>query len=352
VADPGLGDQIEAFLRNALDQKRLEDRLVREAIGALRQTLTGIERTLNTSGILSPGPGRDEQIKRLVTAVANSVQRTWGTPQLEVLQEVLSPFFAQQLEFARQMVELSGGTLTSPGAVAASQQLVNQAVNQAVIGGKTLADTLRVSVPLLVADRTERYIRLGMSDLGGEVVATYADAVVRTTSTNVEAIIRTGVHEVGSAAQMAIYELETDPEWLGPDGLAWTATLDSAVCPVCLAMDGTKLVIGQPSRFWDGRNKVSPHWQCRCYALPMKWRGEDMTSPSGKKVPVKRPTEGDKGDGSLNFKTEVVDWVRANPETTKQIFGRKIGEMLLGENGQKRIGLDRAVKLWQAPKAS
>jgi hypothetical protein len=185
MADPGLGDQIEAFLRNALDQKRLEDRLVREALGALRQTLTGIERTLNTSGILSPGPGRDEQIKRLVAAVANSVQRTWGTPQLEVLQEVLAPFFAQQLEFARQMVELSGGTLASPGAVAASQQLVNQAVNQAVIGGKTLADTLRVSVPLLVADRTERYIRLGMSDLGGEVVATYADAVVRTTSTNV-----------------------------------------------------------------------------------------------------------------------------------------------------------------------
>ena len=202
MADPGLGDQIEAFLRNALDQKRLEDRLVREAIKALRQTLTGIERTLNTSGILSPGPGRDEQIKRLVTAVANSVQRTWGTPQLEVLQEALAPFFAQQLEFARQVVELSGGTLTSPGAVAASQQLVNQAVNQAVIGGKTLADTLRVSVPLLVADRTERFIRLGMSDLGGEVVATYADAVVRTTSTNVE----------GSSAR-ACMRLDRLPRW-------------------------------------------------------------------------------------------------------------------------------------------
>lgn len=352
MADPKLPDQIEAFLRNALSQKRLEDELVQDALKALRQTLTGIQRTLDTSGIMSPGPGRDEQIRRLVTAVANSVQRSWGVPQIEALQQALTPFFAQQLEFARQMVELSGGALSNPGAVAASQGLVNQAINQAVVGGKTLADTLRISVPLMVSDRMERLIRLGMSDLGGEVAATYADAVVRTTSNNVEAIIRTGVHEVGSAAQMAIYEFETDPEWLGPDGLVWTATLDSAVCPVCLAMDGTKLVIGQPFRFWDGRNKVSPHWQCRCYALPMKWRTEDMTSPSGKTVPVKRPTEGDKGEGSLNFKTAVVDWVRQNPETTKQIFGRKIGGMLLGENGQKRIGLDRAVKLWQAPKAS
>ena len=182
MADPGLGDQIEAFLRNALDQKRLEDRLVREALSSLRQTLTGIDRTLNTSGILSPGPGRDEQIKRLVTAVANSVQRTWGTPQLEVLQEVLTPFFAQQLEFARQMVELSGGALSNPGAVAASQGLVNQAINQAIVGGKTLSDTLRISVPLMVSDRMERLIRLGMSDLGGEVAATYADAIVRTTA--------------------------------------------------------------------------------------------------------------------------------------------------------------------------
>jgi intein/homing endonuclease len=671
MADPNLPDQIEAFLRNALSQKRLEDELVQDAVRALRQTLVGIQRTLDTSGIMSPGPRREEQIRRLVTAVANSVQRSWGVPQLEVLQEALTPYFAQQLEFARQMVELSGGALSNPGAVAASQGLVNQAINQAVVGGKTLADTLRISVPLMVSDRMERLIRLGMSDLGGELV-TYADAVVRTTSNNVEAIIRTGVHEVGSAAQMAIYEVESDPDWLGEDGLVWTATLDSAVCPICLGLDGKRYQFGAPGPYWDGRAKISPHmncvlgstrikagavlaaarakysgqvvtistkggrrlavtenhpvltaegWKpaklvnqgdqlicdhapdietginpdlnqgpptaeqlfalalqqpgvevsavpaspvdfhgdgagldgkvdvvrinrellfhgqpaspepvghalfvgtdvallpvaslgpldalllamhaaatgfmsvpglvstllgshplpleglglalsarrdprfdepvadaapgdahllrhlvlahpgavetddlhnvgaglgpdgntgtgeavadalhaasvelrelaqahpglvelddvlsvqlelvvhedvydfstlsgayfaddilthnCRCYVLPHKWRNEDMISPKGKKVEPKRPTEGDRGEGALSFKAATVDWIRANPETTRAIFGKRIGDQLLGSDREgrpvKRISLDRAVKLWQAP---
>jgi hypothetical protein len=353
MSEANLPDQIEVFLRNALSQKRLEDELVQDALKALRQTLAGIQRTLDTSGIMSPGPGRDEQIRRLVTAVANSVQRSWGVPQIEALQQALTPFFAQQLEFARQMVELSGGALTNPGAVAASQGLVNQAINQAVVGGKTLADTLRISVPLMVSDRMERLIRLGMSDLGGEVAATYADAVVRTTSNNVEAIIRTGVHEVGSAAQMAIYEVETDPDWLDAGGLQWTATLDSAVCPVCLGLDGKRYKFGEPGPYWDGRAKVSPHMQCRCVLLVAKWREEDMTSPSGRKVQPKRTTEGDKGEGVLSFKAATVDWIRANPETTRAIFGKRIGDQLLGSDRDgrpvKRISLDRAVKLWQAP---
>jgi hypothetical protein len=48
-----------------------------------------------------------------------------------------------------------------------------------------------------------------------------------------------------------------------------------------------------------------------------------------------------------------VDWIRANPETTRAIFGKRIGDQLLGSDREgrpvKRISLDRAVKLWQAP---
>jgi hypothetical protein len=169
----------------------------------------------------------------------------------------------------------------------------------------------------------------------------------------VEAIIRTGVHEVGSAAQMAIYEVETDPDWLDAGGLQWTATLDSAVCPVCLGLDGKRYKFGEPGPYWDGRAKVSPHMQCRCVLLVAKWREEDMASPSGRKVQPKRPTEGDKGEGTLSFKAATVDWIRANPETTRQIFGKRIGDQLLGSDREgrpvKRISLDRAVKLWQAP---
>ena len=98
---------------------------------------------------------------------------------------------------------------------------------------------------------------------------------------------------------------------------------------------------------------MNVHHQCRCYVLPHKWRNEDMINPRGKKVEPKRPTEGDRGEGTLSFKAATVDWIRANPETTRQIFGKRIGDQLIGSDREgrpvKRISLDRAVKLWQAP---
>jgi hypothetical protein len=77
------------------------------------------------------------------------------------------------------------------------------------------------------------------------VFATYKDAVVTITERNVEATIRTGVHEIGSAAQQAIYEFETDPAWMNANGLVWTAVLDSDVCPACFGR-GYKVVPGTP----------------------------------------------------------------------------------------------------------
>jgi len=117
VADPGLGDQIEAFLRNALDQKRLEDRLVREALSSLRQTLVGIERTLNRSGILSPGPGRDEQIKRLVAAVANSVAEVAASSTVAGLPA--SPAVGMLTRVTDATAPAVGSTVAGGGAAAA-----------------------------------------------------------------------------------------------------------------------------------------------------------------------------------------------------------------------------------------
>jgi hypothetical protein len=207
-----------------------------------------------------------------------------------------------------------------------------------VVGGKTLSAQLTQTLPAAVADRVERFIRLGLSDLGGETFATYEDAVVRVTENNVEALIRTGVHEVGNAAQQAIYEFEADPEWLGPDGLVWTATLDSTVCPICLALDG--------KRYAADYRKVSPHPNCRCYLVPWKWRSEDMTGPNGQPVAPQRLADGDGPEGGLSFKVAAKRWVKDNPETAQAIFGKKLGQRLV--DGE--IGFDKAVKLWQAPK--
>jgi hypothetical protein len=335
-----LSAQVEAFLRNALSAKKLEDRLIKQALRDLRTTLIAVERAVGSSGALAVGPGRERIIASIVEAVGNSVQDSFGVPQLAAMQEALAPFVERQLEFARRMVTMAGGELTSEGAVQLTPAQVNRLVNDAVVGGKTLSTQLTATLPAAVADRVERYIRLGLSDLGGEVFRTYEDAVVRTTENNVEAIIRTGVQEVGNAAQQAIYQFETDPEWLGPDGLVWTAVLDSSVCPICLKLDG--------KRFTTDYRKVSPHPQCRCYLLPWKWRQEDMTDPSGRSVPTQRPVEGDSGEGALSFKATAKQWVKDNPQTAQAIFGKKLGQRLV--DGE--IGFDKAVKLWSAPKAT
>jgi hypothetical protein len=335
-----ISDEIELFLRNALREKALEDRLIRQALSELRTTMAAVERIVAQSGSLALGVNRENTIRAVVNAVARSVQQTWGVPVLSTLQEALAPFVEQQLDFARQMVEAAGGTLTAEGA--ASLQ-VRQVVNNAVVNGKTLADTLTATLPAQVADRVERYIRLGLSDVGGEVVSTFEDAVVRRVENNVEAIIRTGVHEVGSAAQMAIYEFETDPDWL-QGSLTWTAVLDSAACPVCLSLDGKKYEIGTAGPYFDGRNKVSPHFQCRCFVLPTKWREDDMISPNGEPVAPRRPAEGDSGEETLSFKRAAKSWVKDNPETARDIFGVRLGDQLI--NGQ--ISFDKAVKQWSA----
>jgi hypothetical protein len=336
-----LADQIEAFLRNALAAKRVEDQQVRAALRELRPVLNAAENLVRNSGVLAIGPNREAIVQQVVQAVAGNVQQVWGIPLLSDMQTTLAGYVNGQLEFARKMVELSGGTLTQPGAAASLN--VAQVVNQAIVGGKPLATQLTQTLPAIVADRVERYIRLGLSSAGGDVFATYKDAVVTITERNVEATIRTGVHEIGSAAQQAIYEFETDPAWMNIHGLVWTAVLDSDVCPVCLALDGRRYKLGEPGRYFDGRNKVSPHHQCRCYLLPYTWRTEQMTNPeTGETTLPQRPAEGDNGEDVIGFKASVKDWVKANPETTQAIFGKKLGTALV----DGKIGFDKAVKQW------
>lgn len=333
-----LSSQIELFLRNALREKQLEDRLIRQALRDLRTTLAAVERVVGSSGVLTVSPNREQVIQAVTAALARNVRDSFGLNQLAALQEALAPFVEQQLSFARRMVTMAGGELSAEGAVSANAVQVQRIVNDAVVAGKTMATQLTSTLPALVADRVERFVRLGLSDIGGETFATYQDAVVRVTESNVEAMIRTAVHEVGNAAQQAIYAVETDPDWLGPQGLVWTAVLDSAVCPICVALDG--------KRFPTDYQKISPHPNCRCYLVPWKWRNQDMIDPSGQPVPQKRLADGDGAEQALSFKVAAKQWVKDNPSTAQAIFGKKLGQRLVDGD----ISFDKAVKQWQAPK--
>jgi hypothetical protein len=73
-----------------------------------------------------------------------------------------------------------------------------------------------------------------------------------------------------------------------------------------------------------------------------------MTDPNGNKVPPRRLADGDGPEQPLEFKVAAKQWVKDNPETAQAIFGKKLGQRLV--DGE--ISFDKAVKLWQSPKAS
>ena len=319
-----LGAQIEAFLRNATAQRKTEDRAIRQALQSLAPVLTSIRRRVEDSGILETTIGRQQILQSLASAIARQVQLDWGAPTLAALQESLTPWIESQQQFARKMVETAGGTLTSPGAAAAAKPPA-QIINGAIVNGKPLAENLTVSLPALVADKVQR-----LAIMGGEVFAEYDSAVVRIVNNSVEAIIRSGVHSSGSFAQQMIYAIEADPVWADSRGMIWTAVLDSRVCPICVGMDGTRLKLGEPGRYWDGAQKIDPHLNCRCYLLPFIARTKG----------AERYAEGDQGLEKISVK--VTDWIKANPDTTRSIFGKKLGQRLLDGD----LTLDRAIKEW------
>jgi len=239
------------------------------------------------------------------------------------------PWFEQQLELARDLARIAGDPLPQAGAVTAANAGLARIVNDAVVGGKTLSQSLQASIPALVSDRVERLVRLGLSDVAGETYATYKDAVVRTTENAVEAIIRTGVHEVGSIAQQLIYQYETSPEFKTTRALVWTAVLDGRTCPICIGLDG--------KRFPVDYQKVSPHYNCRCYLVPTEWRGEPGASrPSG---------EGLQGP-EVSFTVAARDWVRNNREAAESIFGKRLG----GKLASGEIDFNQALRQWRQPK--
>lgn len=324
-----LDRSIERFLRNAVRQRSTEDAILRQILRDLRLSLESVRRFLDGADLLTPSPGREAAIRTAVNAIAASMSRQWGQPALQGFQEAMLPWFEQQLSMAREMARLAGDSLPNAGAVTAANAGLPRIVNNAVVGGKTLAQSLQATVPSLVADRVERLVRLGLSDVAGETFATYKDAVVRTTENAVEAIIRTGVHEVGSFAQQLVYEVETSPEFRTKTALVWTAVLDGRTCPICVGLDG--------KRFPPDYKKVSPHFNCRCWLVPAEWRNDpDASRPSG---------EGLTGP-EVSYSVKARDWVRSNPEAAQSIFGKALGKRL--SDGE--IDFNQALRQWRQPR--
>ena len=259
-------DPVEVFLRNALAQKGVEDRAIRAALKRLRPVMAQIRLLIADSGVLSLRPDRERLIAAVTGRAAQIIAQEWGQPALAEFRERLQPYLADQAQFARDMVQSAGGTLTSPGAVAPSSLAATQ---QALVGGRPLADQMLLGIPAQAAERLSQFIRLGTGVEPGEVLARYENAVVRKVENTIQATITSGVQSTGDLYQMAVYQLEADPAWL-EGKLQWTATLDSVVCPVCVGLDGKEYNLGEAGPYWDGQNKIDPHFNCVLGSVPVE----------------------------------------------------------------------------------
>jgi len=259
-------DPVEVFLRNALAQKGVEDRAIRAALRRLRPVMRQIRLLVADSGVLQLRPDRERLIAAVTSRAAQIIRQEWGQPALEQLRETLGPYLQDQTQFARDMVEAAGGTLNRPNAVIPSPVAATQ---QALVGGRPLVDQMLLGIPAQAAERLSQFIRMGSGVEAGEVLARYDNAVVRKVENTISATITSGVQATGDLYQMAVYQLEADPAWL-EGKLQWTATLDSAVCPVCVSLDGKDYTLGELGSYWDGQNKIDPHFNCVLGSVPVE----------------------------------------------------------------------------------
>jgi hypothetical protein len=316
----------------------------------LRPVMAQIRLLVTDSGVLALRPDRERLIAAVTSRAAQIIQQEWGQPALDQFRETLGPYLEGQAQFARDMVESAGGTLNRPNVVTANPIAATQ---QAMVGGRPLTDQMLLGIPAQAAERLAQFIRMGSGVEPGEVLARYDNAVVRRVENTISATITSGVQATGDLYHVAVYQLETDPAWL-EGKLQWTATLDSAVCPVCVSLDKMEVELGTPGpRNWDGQNKIDPHFNCRCYMVPAKWRNRRN----------ERIVDGDDGEQALSFSKSAKVWVRENPDTAREIFGKTIGSRLVGswpdtDWGRRQlerfgppevISFNKALKIWQSP---
>lgn len=307
---------LEEFLYQAIQQRKLEAKLTKHALKRLREALGWVRNQIDVYRLAEIGPSRAARIRELRALVQTYMAENYATPLMQTMQTsaLVEEFVDKQLSLARQMVSTAGGTTT--GALSA-QAVIPEAMGKVMLNGVPWGEVLTERLPRSVADKLAGSLGLMPKDIG----AVFGDAVVRPTERHVEAIITSGIQDVGGMAQQILWQVETDPAWRDGNEQVWTALLDSSTCAVCMRLDGKKYPMDYEIQ--------KPHIKCRCTMVPASFFTQE------------RPVEGDSGElveiGTTKKATEA--WLRSNPQTARAILGKKRSERFI--SGE--IGLDRAI---------
>jgi len=180
--------------------------------------------------------------------------------------------------------------------------------------------------------RLEQAIRLGLAEgqtlgqvvqrIRGTRANRFTDGVLSTTRREAEAIARTGLNHVSSAARMASYEANADII----KGLKWVSTLDTRTCLECGSLDGKTFKLGTQHR------QPPAHVNCRCTLTPVLKSYKEMGLPLKGAPPASRASM----NGLVPSNVTFEDWLQGQPkDVQKRVLGR--GRMELYRKGKFRM---------------
>jgi SPP1 gp7 family putative phage head morphogenesis protein len=136
----------------------------------------------------------------------------------------------------------------------------------------------------------------------------YEGGVMQTTTRGAEALVRTAVAHVNSAARDAVYAENADII----KGYQYVGTLDSATCLVCAPLDGKEYAA-------DESFPVLPqHYNCRCVKVPVLKSYKELGIDLDEAPPGTRASMG----GQVPEKITYQEWLaQQKPEIQNDILG-------------------------------
>jgi len=258
-------------VRRAVDIERLKTGEVRSVMSLLnRSVLPDIDRQIaDRLGRIALGEIKngytDYRLQALKESIGGMIKGGMHSVS-EMLQGRLT-----QLAHSESTIEVSAlkGAITVPfDFIAPAPNLLKAIVTERPFEGRILGDWFsdlaqkyqreiprQINIGLVQGESVPDLVRR----IRGSAEAAFGDGTAGAIRRDVEAVVRTAVGSVSSAARAETYAANADVV----KGVQWIATLDPRTCEICMARDGQVFDL-------DGNIPMPPsHWNCRCTTAPV-----------------------------------------------------------------------------------
>lgn len=347
---PSIADQLgDEFIRHSINLERLaanERRVVLKMLKGLENDI--VSRLLKTEGLTLAETRRMEALFVATEEIIKQGFKEIGATQRASLVKIGEFESAQTAKLVNATVGVSLMTVGVP--LAAIKALVDGDI---VLGlpAKDWWAKQATNLKAAFQDTIRRGVFAGetLSDLTRRVRGTresgFTDGLMRTSTRNAEALIRTSVKSILGSARDAT--LRANDDVLA--GQQWLSMLDNSTTPICIALsgqawdfDGNKL----EGTTQDFPGPPPAHWGCRSDLIPVLKSWEQLAKDAngdeklGRKLDriEKKIGAGTQAsmDGQLSSDSDYSSWLKTQSvETQQEILGA--GRWKLWKNGA--IGL-------------